>query len=202
MTDKQVTIRRYYVPGPQRWHLSSCPSKFHKGYTRLSEPINQDQIERQNTNLQILFDTGLVPILKHWQLILNTPEYFYCIIPGAYLMSPVPESGPIPLGVLIRLWERRRWMDRCPHCWEWICILGAAGDLSTTDHTWWGICLTCKGSVDNNGPERIFCFTRDLYEPARGLLRVYNNVPLLPSLYASRVEPVKFIDLLKIFQDQ
>lgn len=194
---KRYVFITYLAPNVSMYFR--VPSKFDKGNTRLTERINQDQIEQQNTDLQILFNTGLTPILKHWQLILDTPEYFYSIMPGAYLMAPVPESGPIPFGVLIRLWERKRWMDRCPYCWEWVCILGASGDLSTIDHRWWGICLTCKGSVNNNGPERIFCFTRDLYEPIRELLRVYDNLPPL-SAYASRVKPVGFLDLLEIFQ--
>lgn len=72
----------------------------------LPRSLREQVVELPNTDLIQLIDTGLAIILRNAQMILGREDYFYCLLPSAYITAPLlAESGPIPLGVLIRLWE-------------------------------------------------------------------------------------------------
>ncbi len=92
------------------------------------------------------------PILRHANLILNTPEYFYCLMPGAYLSATfLQESGPLPLGILLHLWMQQQWLEVCLRCNKQVYIIGVAdGDL-LRDAYWWGICPSCTVAPHDQG---------------------------------------------------
>ena len=190
------------------------------GRPRLSPSTRNALIEEQKQDLLRLLGDRIGLILNNAQVILTNEQYFYCLLPSAYLsVMFLPESGPIPLGVLIRLWERRVWMDRCPHCNEWVYIIGAAGNPLSQSHSWWGLCPDCKGDVNQQGPSLIHGttqdFLQDICDPARELLKVYDNRPITlkrnvkhcsadspeaSSVPIRPVEPASFTELLHVFK--
>jgi len=193
------------------------------GHIRLPSS-SPGQVEEPNKGLSDLLDPGIIPILRNAQMILSHDPHFYCLIPGAYILaSLIPESGPIPIGVLIRLWERWKWMAPCRNCNEWVYIIGAAGNPLSGTHSWWGICSGCRGDINQQGPAFIRgearSFIQDLCVPVCDLLRIYDNRPVVPKLdnqpwswtatpiYVPPPEPVRpveptpFLDLLQVIHN-
>ncbi len=134
-------------------------------------------------------DIGL--ILRHAQFILSHERYRNCLIPDAYLAAiGLPESGPIPLGVLLRLWEAGAWADRCSICAGWIYIIGASHDACSQSGRWWGLCPCCNNSSVNaaavlqHGSHKPFL--QDLYEPAQKFLSDYVYAPCSLLAYRQR----------------
>jgi len=76
---------------------------------------------------------------------------------------------------------------------------------------WWGLCPDCKGDVNRNetdwiGGEARY-FSPDLYEPVRGLLQVYDNLPIMPKCdsqmaYMAPVDPIRFIRAIENIRNQ
>ena len=169
------------------------------GRIRLSPTIREEVLEHQKKDLAKLLNRDFGLILRNAQFIINNERYSYCLIPGAYLSAVfIPESGPVPLGVLIKLWEKREWMDRCSRCGEWVYIIGAAYNSLNEACTWWGICSACNSSSNSNGralqqgtKEN---FIEELYHPVRTLLKQYEN------LRAVSVQATTFVELLQVLK--
>lgn len=179
-------------------------------------PIAPDEVE-----LGMLLKMSIVPFLRHAQWILGRDDLFYALLPGAYLASSVlPESGPIPLGVLIRLWERRNWMERCPKCHEWLYIIGVAHHISRGQNSWWGLCASCNGAIEPHRPSLIHgpvpVCPGDFCRPVVQLLRVHDRrmiTPVRPFHHARvcvvramrsmrPVEPATFPELLELLRER
>lgn len=84
-------------------------------------------------------------VLTSSEQILATPRYFYCQLANAYLSSPyVFGGGPIPLGVLLLLWDAGAMRFECPSCGGSLHAIGVAGSILSGSGSAWGICTGCR----------------------------------------------------------
>ena len=126
-----------------------------------------------------LLQHGLGTILSNSDVILETPEYFYCQLVSAYLSCPYLGGGPIPLGVLIHLWEDGVMLDACPACGGRLHAIGGCWMFS--GYALWGVCRDCgawqkaRGSHssrrDRGFPEFVF--------PVNEMLKRFRNEPVI-----------------------
>jgi hypothetical protein len=81
---------------------------------------------------------GLALILRNLDRILRTPRFFFCQLQSAHSWTFwFGPSGPIPLGVLVLLWEDGKMIHGCPEC--------GGGSFSGGDI--WGLCADCGYTV-------------------------------------------------------
>jgi|PersoiStandDraft_1058852.scaffolds.fasta_scaffold07766_1 hypothetical protein len=138
-----------------------------------------DAAPEESISEGLLWREGLSRILANADLILEKPEYFYCQPVDAYLSSPYFGGGPIPLGVLIHLWEDGVMLDDCPGCggrlyavggcwmFSYYSLLGVCRDCGE----WQKACGSHSSRQERGFPE--FMFT------AKELLKTFRNEPVI-----------------------
>lgn len=91
-----------------------------------------------------LFCENLRLIIESFDTILKREEFFFCEFGSAFLsMAYIAKGGPIPLGVLISLWQDGDFIDKCSHCGGEVYIIGAGGSPLSGGHSFWGYCGQC-----------------------------------------------------------
>lgn len=134
-------------------------------------PSRGEQRQRENEAL----GQNLKLILAHSAEILRNERYFYCYFGTAFLSVPyIWPDGPIPLGVLITLWQRGEFVDKCRECGGRVYMIGLGGSPLSGSHSWWGRCAECGRHQD--GSRKTF---REIWEPLRELLIQHLNEPVI-----------------------
>jgi hypothetical protein len=107
-------------------------------------------------------------ILKNFKRILENEQFFFCQIGAAYLAMPwIGPDGPIPLGVLVLLWQKRKLIKKCPDCGGNVYVFGASGSPLSGDHSWRGVCRRCAGEKSQRGGNGFHL----IWMPIREMLR-------------------------------
>ncbi|HEY6930616.1 MAG TPA: hypothetical protein VJA66_13135 [Thermoanaerobaculia bacterium] len=113
-------------------------------------------------------------ILASSERILETPRFFYCQLADAWLSSMwLYGGGPIPLGVLLLLWEAGEMQFECPSCGGPLYAIGVSGSALSGSGSAWGICAKCRTAQSHRGP----C-GRSVHAGGRMLPR-YRNEPII-----------------------
>jgi len=108
-------------------------------------------------------------ILRNLRYILRTPRFFFCQLQSAYSWTFwFGPSGPIPLGVLILLWENGEMIYDCPKCGGRLHAVGVGGSFN--GGAFWGLCADC--SYDSKVVSR--SWIQGFFAVAR-LLPLYKN---------------------------
>lgn len=111
-------------------------------------------------------------ILKNFKKILENEQYFFCQIGAAFLSMPwIGPDGPIPLGVLVLLWQKRKLIKKCPDCGGKVYVFGAGGSPLSGTHGWWGVCRICAGKKSQRGGSGF----RIIWMPIQEMLKKYPN---------------------------
>lgn len=103
----------------------------------------QEEIDLLTKNFQLIYD--------HAELIVNTPEYFYCQLEVARLGLMHIGGGCLPLGVLLLLWKEGEFIDKCTSCGHDVYICEACGSPLSGSFIWWGVCPKCESRIDFTG---------------------------------------------------
>lgn len=114
-------------------------------------------------------------ILGNSERILETPRYFFCQPGSAFLSCSFfyGGGGPIPLGVLLLLWDAGEMIFDCPTCAGSLYAVGLHRLLGGSGCVW-GVCAGCR-------QWQKFCHGH-LGASSRAvgeLLRVYRNEPII-----------------------
>jgi hypothetical protein len=90
----------------------------------------------------------LPTILGHSRRIVETRRYFYCQLTSAWLSTWFfyNGGGPIPLGVLILLWDSGEMVFDCVECGGNLYAIGVGGSPLSGSATVWGVCEGCRKS--------------------------------------------------------
>lgn len=111
-------------------------------------------------------------VLANAERILSKKEYFFCVDTSlAFLSIAYGTGGPIPLGVLVQLWQAGELIKQCPECDGKLYVLGCGGSPLSGTHSWWGFCPECKKRIHRSNEGKF----RDLYVPIQDLLWEYPN---------------------------
>ena len=111
------------------------------GYSPPNDP--EDRVAREVE--EALLCEYLPLILANSERILETPRYFFCQISAAWLSSIwVYGGGPIPLGVLLLLWDAGEMRFECPSCGSSLYAIGVAGSILSGSGSAWGVCAGCR----------------------------------------------------------
>ena len=115
-------------------------------------------------------------IVNNFETILENEQYFYCQIGTAFLSMPyIGPDGPIPLGVLVLLWQKGDLIKQCPRCGGSAYILGAGGSPLSGTHGWWGICRTCGETKRRRGEGSFGA----IWKPITEMLQQYHNESII-----------------------
>jgi hypothetical protein len=102
----------------------------------------QGNAESRRQEMEIL-RRGFPLILLNLDRILKTPRLFFCQLQSAYSWSIwFGSGGPIPLGVLVLLWENGKMIYGCPECGGRLYAVGVGGSFSGGEI--WGLCADCS----------------------------------------------------------
>lgn len=122
---------------------------------------------------------GFPLILLSLDRILRTPRFFFCQLQSAYTWALwVGPTGPIPLGVLVLLWENGTMIYGCPDCSSRVYALGVGGSLTRGEV--WGLCAGCSSNGDfipKSWHDGIL-WSQGFFPIAR-LLPFYQNEPII-----------------------
>lgn len=133
--------------------------------------MSEQELEELRNQEDKLFAENMDLIMKSSEIIINTPEFFYCEFGSAWLsLAYIGGDGMIPLGVLLMLWEQGKLMDRCKHCGADVYIIGAGGSPLSGSHTWHGFCVGCRQR--QIGSKESF---REIASPLRELMIKHKN---------------------------
>ena len=85
-------------------------------------------------------------MLANSDRILRTPRYFFCQLGRSYLSSVwvFGGGGPIPLGVLLLLWNAGELLFDCPRCGNSFHAVGISGSILSGCGSAWGPCINCN----------------------------------------------------------
>ena len=86
-------------------------------------------------------------IYENAELIINTPEYFFCELETARLGLFYIGGGKLPLGVLLLLWKEGKFKDKCSVCGHDVYVCAASGSPLSGSFTWWGVCENCAQPI-------------------------------------------------------
>jgi hypothetical protein len=132
----------------------------------------QGDAESRCKEMEIL--RGSFPlILRNLDRILRTPRFFFCQLQSAYSWTLwFGPSGPIPLGVLVLLWEDGKMIHGCMECGGRFHAIGVGGSFSGGNV--WGLCADCglNGKLSYKG------WLEGFLAVAR-LLPLYKNEPII-----------------------
>jgi hypothetical protein len=113
------------------------------------EPPDTQEAKKAREIEQELLREYLPVILTNSERILETPRYFYCQLGVAWLSSMwLYAGGPIPLGVLILLWDSGEMLFECPSCSGTLHAVGLCGSLLSGSGSAWGVCRRCQTMGD------------------------------------------------------
>jgi hypothetical protein len=116
---------------------------------------------------------GFSLILRNLDRILRTPRFFFCQLQSAYSWTFwFGPSGPIPLGVLVLLWENGKMIHGCTECGGRLYAVGVGGSFSRGDV--WGLCVDCG----YNGKFMSRSWHPAFFAVSR-LLPLYKNEPII-----------------------
>jgi hypothetical protein len=116
---------------------------------------------------------GFPLILRNLGRILMTPRFFFCQLQSAYSWTFwFGPGGPIPLGILVLLWEDGKMIHGCPECGGRFHAVGVGGSFS--GGSVWGLCADC-GYV---GKFSSRSWLQGFLAVAR-LLPLYKNEPII-----------------------
>jgi len=122
-----------------------------------------------------LFCENLRLIIENSDTILKREEFFFCEFGSAFLsIAYIAKGGPIPLGVLISLWQRGEFIDKCSHCGGDVYIIGAGGSPLSGTHSFWGYCGQCGRKQSGKKPT-----LGELWQPVVEMLKRYPNKPII-----------------------
>ena len=116
---------------------------------------------------------GFPLILRNLDRILRTPRFFFCQLQSAYSWTFwFGPSGPIPLGILVLLWEGGKMTYGCPECGGRFHAVGVGGSFSGGDV--WGLCA--DGGYSGKFSSRSWL---EGFLAAARLLPLYRNEPII-----------------------
>lgn len=108
-------------------------------------------------------------ILKNSLRILKNEKYFFTKIRCAFIGSNVTGVKPISAGILIKLWGKGSFLEKCEICGSKVYIVNASGSALSGIHQCNGICVKCgKLKINRNSN-----FSKIL-QPA---INILNEVP-------------------------
>ena len=142
-----------------------------RGYGPPDDPELQRTREIEDEIFRHYFPT----ILANFETILETPRYFFCRLESAWLSSLwIYRGGPIPLGVLVLLWEECKMVYDCASCDSRVYAVGIRGSILSGSGYFWGLCERCgwqqRDRQEGDGPNMT---------AVGELLRVYRNEPII-----------------------
>ncbi len=148
--------------------------------------MSEQELKELRDKEDKLFAENMNLIMKNSEIIINTPEFFYCEFGSAWLsLAYIGGDGMIPLGVLLMLWKQEKLMDCCKHCGADVYIIGAGGSPLSGSHTWHGLCIDCRQY--QIGSKESF---REIASPLRELMIKY------------RIKDSKGLDVSKIIEHE
>ncbi len=133
---------------------------------------NSDQDLTSLLNDEEILSHNLQAILDNAEIILSTPEFFYCQPEMAHLGVCWIGGGPIPLGVLVKLWKDGKLILTCPHCNGSLYVFQAGGSPLSGRNSCRGCCIACNESYS--------VFTKQfggLWHPIIELMKRHENKP-------------------------
>jgi hypothetical protein len=132
----------------------------------------QGDAESRRKEMEIL-RRGSPLILRNLDRILRTPRFFFCQLQSAYSWTFwFGPSGPIPLGVLVSLWENGKMIYGFPQCGGRLYAIGVGGSFGGGDV--WGLCADCG----YNGKFSSASWNEGFFAVAQ-LLPLYKNEPVI-----------------------
>ncbi len=139
-------------------------------------PADDPTARKRRAGEDDLLRQHLPVILANAEKILATPRFFYCQIATAFMSSLWLFGGgaPIPLGVLILVWEQGRMLYDCPACGFQLHAVSLSGSLFQEVGTVWGFCDGCR----HKQTVRLVPCHGDMMAVGE-LLRIYRNEPLI-----------------------
>lgn len=139
-------------------------------------PRNDPESIRARLAEDELFRQHLPVILANGDRILATPRYFFCQLKTAYMSSlwMFGGGGPIPLGVLLLLWNAGEMIFDCPGCGGRLHAVGIFGSILSGCGSAWGQCLDC-----NQGQHIRRGHIGETILAVGPLLRVHRNEPVI-----------------------
>ncbi len=115
-------------------------------------PPESPEVKRGGEFEDELLREYLPVILVNSERILDTPQLFYCQLADAWLSSMwLYGGGPIPLGVLLLLWDAGEMRFECPSCRGPLCAVGVSGSILSGCGSAWGVCAGCRQSRRHRG---------------------------------------------------
>lgn len=142
------------------------------GYGPPNDPdairVRQEEDDLLRLNLRL--------ILANSDTILNRPAHFFCKLRTAFMSSPwvFGGGGPIPLGVLLLLWNAGEMIFECPNCGGRACAVGVSGSVLSGCGGFWGPCLDCNQQQNTRRDHM-----GETILAVGPLLRTYRNAPLI-----------------------
>jgi len=91
-----------------------------------------------------LFQNHFDLIQENADLIINTPELFYCTLHAACINLAYLGGYLTPLGVLLQLWRKGLLVDVCDHCRGDLYIFCAGGSPLSGTNKCSGLCRNCR----------------------------------------------------------
>ncbi len=142
-----------------------------RGYGPPDDPELRDAKEIEDE----LFRQYFPLIRSSSETILETPRYFFCQLKSAWFSSLwIYGGGPIPLGVLVFLWDQCKMVYDCLSCDGSIYAVGIRGSILSGSGYVWGLCERC-GWCQRDRQEGDGTNMTAVGE----LLRVYRNEPII-----------------------
>ena len=85
-------------------------------------------------------------------------------------------GGPVPLGVLILLWQKNEFLDKCNKCGGIVNLLGWGGSVLSGTHERWGICRQCGDFISQGSIQGTMIRVPESYWDLR---RKYRNEDII-----------------------
>ncbi|MEA2104240.1 MAG: hypothetical protein U9P79_06330, partial [Candidatus Cloacimonadota bacterium] len=99
---------------------------------------------------------------------------FFCTLSQAFIGDSITGLEVLPIGILLKLWEKGHFIHTCPDCGGTVYILSASGSILSGSHKFRAICPNCKKEVVGRKPS----FSQ-LNFPSHELSNKYRNVEVI-----------------------
>ena len=134
--------------------------------------LELNELEREE-ELNLLYE-NINLLLKHKKVIYRKKEFFFCILSQTFIGDSITGLAVLPIGILLKLWEKGHFLHTCPDCGGTVYILSAGGSILSGSHQFRAICPRCKKEVVGRKPS----FSQ-LNLPAHKLVNKYRNVEII-----------------------
>jgi hypothetical protein len=111
----------------------------------IEKPIGLPKKSKEENSAEFqAFRDNFDLIMKHPDMIINTPELYFTSFSCAFVSLSYLGHYQVGIGHMLELWEQDLLIDTCDHCQGPLYIFSAGGSLLSGSNGCVGICGDCK----------------------------------------------------------